>query len=99
MIGIQGGEGRIEMRQQRCLLVAASPPRPTIDKPLLSDARALAAAAWQENSSLEVGGTSAAAVVLSSFHPASFVCLLSPIFVCQQRFAIIVTRPHLLTSK
>ena len=47
-----GGEGTIEMRQQRCLLVAASsPPRPTIDKPLLSDARALAAAAWQENSS------------------------------------------------
>ena len=50
MIGM-GGEGTIEMRQQRCLLVAASPPRPTIDKPLLSDARALAAAAWQENSS------------------------------------------------
>ena len=45
-----GGEGTVEMRQQRCLLVAASPPRPTIDKPLLSDARALAAA-WQENSS------------------------------------------------
>ena len=49
MIGM-GGEGTVEMRQQRCLLVAASPPRPTIDKPLLSDARALAAA-WQENSS------------------------------------------------
>ena len=49
--GGQGGEGTIEMRQQRCLLVAASPPSPTIDKPLLSDARALAAAAWQENSS------------------------------------------------